>query len=252
MGNGRESSSERCYTCLIVDDEPPARSELRTLVGSVPWLEPLGEARSGPEAAEMIDRLVPDLVFLDVRMPGCSGLDVLARTKHHPRVIFTTAHAEHAVTAFGLDALDYLLKPFGEERFAKAMSRAKRRLDAQARERHGEVLLDGSPTHRVFVRDRGRLIPIEAASIVRFEADGDYVHIHTSEADYLVYTRLKELEARMDSTRFVRVHRSHLVNLDHVEALVPHAGGRLRVRFRDGSAVVASRRRSKSLRDMVL
>jgi two-component system LytT family response regulator len=243
---------ESRYTCLIVDDEPPARTELRALTEGVPWLLVLGEASNGPEALEKIDGLRPDLVFLDIQMPGFTGLDLLARATHRPMVIFTTAFADHAVSAFGLDALDYLLKPFGEERFGQAVARAKRRLDAEVRHRHGELILDGFPVRRVFVKDRGRLFPLEPSAIIRFQADDDYVRIHTAQREFLVYGPLKELEARLGSPTFVRVHRSHLVNLDHIRSLVPHTGGRFRVELSSGDSVVASRRQSRRLREIIL
>jgi two-component system LytT family response regulator len=243
------------YSALVVDDEAPARSELRELIAGVDWLSLVGEAASGPEAVERIDELEPDVVFMDIRLPGGSGLEVLGRTRHHPVTVFTTAYDEHAVTAFGLGALDYLLKPFGEERFLTAAGRVRKHLDAAARDRRErlqEVILDGSPVRRVFVKDRGRFLPVEASAIVRLEADGDYVWIHSGDGEYLVYARLKELHARLDPARFVRVHRSHVVNLEHVEELAPHPGGRFEIRFEDGTSIVSSRRYGRNLRDLIL
>ena len=131
-------TTEAKYGALIVEDEPLGRRRLRELIKEVSWLECLGETSNGPAAVAAIDELHPDLVFLDIRLPGCSGLEVLARISHVPGVIFTTAHDSFAVSAFELGALDYLLKPFGRERFAKALERARVSLDRDAEPAAGE------------------------------------------------------------------------------------------------------------------
>jgi len=243
------------YRALVVEDEPHARSELRTLVEGLERLEWTGEAKSGAEAVEMIDEHVPEVVFLDVQMPGLSGIDVLERCSVSPEVIFTTAHSKHAVRAFELGASDYLLKPFSQERFLEAVTRTLDRLDVRRREQEDrvqEIRLDGVPARRVFVRDRGKTVGVDAAGILRLEADGDYVQIHTSERTYLAYSRLGDLHERLDPARFMRVHRSHVVNLTAVESLEPVSGGRMRLKLRDGSSVVSSRRRTDAVKGLVL
>ena len=155
-------------TALIVEDEPLARRRLRDLIRGVPWLECAGEAATGRIAIAAIDELQPDLVFLDVRLPGMSGIDVLSQARHRPAVIFTTAHDQFAVTAFELAALDYLVKPFGRERFTRAVERARPLLERQAggaAAARAQGALAAGPMARLFVRDAGRIVPVRVASI---------------------------------------------------------------------------------------
>ena len=242
-------------SALIVDDEPHARAALTSLVAEVDWLECAGEAASGPEAVRAIDSLDPELVFLDIRMPGWSGMSVLGKTRRAPVVVFTTAFSEHAAAAFEIGAADYLLKPFSRERFLEAIGRARRLLETHSRERKErlhEVVLDGVPARRVFVKHRDRMVAIEPDAILRLEADGDYVQVHTSGTYHLVFTRLGALCERLDPARFLRVHRSHAVNLTAVRCLRPAGGGRFEIEMSDGSSVVSSRRRAGRLRHLVL
>ena len=250
--------SER-VRALVVEDEAPARRRLLELLGRVEWIDCVGAAENGERAVTLIDTLRPDLVFLDIQLPGLSGLDVLRKVQHQPAVIFTTAYARYAVSAFELEAVDYVLKPFGEERLLVALGRARRALvdrDVEpVRERAARALTasdSGDPLARFFVRDRGRLIPIDARDIVRLEADDDYVRVFTSERSYLVYLTLNDFERRLDAERFLRVHRTHLVNLDFVSQLVPLDGGRMQVELRDGTKIAASRARSRVLRERTL
>jgi two-component system LytT family response regulator len=241
---------------VIVDDEPLARQQLRDFMIDAPWLECVGEAATGGEAVRVIDATQPDLVFLDIQIPELTGLEVLERIDHDPAVVFTTAHDRYAVAAFELGALDYLLKPFGRERFLGAVERARRSLHAESDERPAErmrVALESERAMtRVFVRDRGRILPIPAQEIVRLEAEDDYVGLHARGRRFLVYLPLGEFERRLDPERFLRVHRSHIVNLDHVSALVPYDGSRLQVEMRDGTKIMASRTRSRELKHLAI
>ncbi len=248
---------------LVVEDEAPARRRLVELLRRVDWIDCLGAAENGDRAITLIDSLRPDLVFLDIQLPGLSGLDVLRRVRHQPAVIFTTAYDRYAVSAFELEALDYVLKPFGEERLLVALRRARRALEDRdsepVRERAARALTAAEPGHgeaeplaRFFVRDRGRLVPVDAREIVRLEADDDYVRVFTRERHYLVYLTLTDFERRLDSERFIRIHRTHMVNLDAVQQIVPMDGGRMQVELRDGTKITASRARSKTLRDRTL
>jgi two-component system LytT family response regulator len=168
-------------------------------------------------------------------------------------VIFTTAHDRHAIAAFELGAVDYLLKPFGRDRFARALERAKPLLEKQlgtgATARARELLTSG-PIPRLFVRDAGRIVPIRVASIERLEAADDYVLVHSAAGTFRIHVSLSDLEARLDPRVFVRVHRSHLVNLDHVASWVPYDGSRFQVTLRSGATLMASRQRSRVLRDL--
>ncbi len=246
-------SSTAVVTGLIVEDEPLARRRLRELIKSVPWVQCLGEATHGRGAIAAIDELLPDLVFLDIRLPGLSGIEVLSRVRHTPAVIFTTAHDQFAVTAFELGALDYLLKPFGSERFSRAMERAKPLLDRQAgastADRAQEVFTDG-PVPRLYMREGGRIVPVKVGSIEWLQACDDYVIAHAAGRRFRLNVTLSDLEQRLDQRMFVRVHRSHVVNLDHVASWAPYDGSRFQITLRSGASIMASRQRSRALRDL--
>jgi two-component system, LytTR family, response regulator len=248
------------FRALVVDDEEVARRALREFLAEVSWIDVVSEAVDGIAAIEAIARDRPDLLFLDVEMPGASGVEVLERSGTDLAVIFTTAHDDYAMTAFELGAIDYLRKPFGRDRFLKAIERARPQLEAARAKRGDEA---GSPLAerlafaqepprpltRLFVRDRGAVIPVRAADIVRCEADGDYVAVHALGRRHLVYVNLGDLASQLDAERFVRVHRSHLVNLDYVASVAPHDANRLEVRLKDGARVVASRAGTRALRE---
>jgi two-component system LytT family response regulator len=240
---------------LIAEDEPLARQALRELASEVDWLEIVGEAQDGRVALRLINKLEPDLVFLDVQMPELTGLEVLEHAHHQPAVVFTTAYDHYAVAAFELEAIDYLVKPFGRRRFHRTLERVRRRLDdpeggttmlARAREALGE-----GAVKRLFARLGNTIVPIAVASVVRFEASGSYVAAHTARGRYRLNVSLSELEGRLDAERFRRVHRQHIVNLDFVTSIEPYDDRRVTVKLNDGSSVVASRAGSQVLRGMV-
>jgi two-component system LytT family response regulator len=240
---------------LVVEDEPLSRRALRSLVEEVDWLDLVGEAADGRQAVERIDALRPDLVFLDVHMPELSGIEVLSRVEHRPAVVFTTAFDRYAVAAFELEAIDYLIKPFGRKRFHATLERVRRRLASAsewlppAAERARAALGDG-PLERLFAHRGDRIVPLPVAEVTRIEACDDYTEVHCRGETYLVHLRLADLERRLDPARFVRVHRSHIVNLDRVEQMRPHDERRLAIRLADGSTVVASRIGSQKLREL--
>ena len=227
-------------SCLIAEDEPLARARLQALVREVPWLRCVGVAEDGPRAREALDTHRPDLLFLDVEMPGLSGLAVLKAARHRPVVVFTTAYDQYAVRAFDLAATDYLLKPFGRARFQTAVERAR---TALARRDTGEA----DPLTRLFVRDRGRLLALSTSTIDRLEAEDDYVHVYAGGRRYFVRMPLSELERRLDPRLFARVHRRHVVSVERIVALVPEPTG-LVIELRDGTRLGVSRRRARSLR----
>lgn len=252
---------------LIVEDEPLARERLGAFVTAHGDLALVGEAVDGEAAIRMIDTLRPDLVFLDVAIPGPTGIEVLQRTRHRPDVIFTTAYDQYAVGAFDLGAVDYLLKPFSEERFRTAIHRLLRRRSDEAKRKErvvetaaaagarvgavapGLLAADAArPLRRLFVPDRKRSVPLPVSEIRRLEARDDYVAVYDGHRAYLIRARLRELEARLDPEDFVRVHRSHIVNLEHVRAILPHDGGRLLLEMSDGARIVASRSHTATLR----
>ena len=233
---------------VIAEDEPLARQRIRRFVERDPRLELVGEAESGHAAVALIDSVLPEVAFLDIQMPECSGLEVLERVAHRPAPVFTTAYSDYALRAFEVEAFDYLVKPFGWTRFQAAVDRVARRLAAPS-----PAVAAGSPgfLERLFVRRGGELLPVRMRDVHRIEGAGDYVTLYTGAGPVLADLTLNELERRLDPARFRRVHRTHIANLDHVAAIRPYDERRLSLRFADGAEVVASRAGSRALREMV-
>jgi two-component system, LytTR family, response regulator len=240
-------------TTLIADDEPHARAGLRAMLGAFDWVAVVGEVAHGPGAVEAIARLRPELLFLDVQMPGLLGTEVARRIEYHPYVVFTTAYAEHAVSAFELGAVDYLLKPFGPTRLAAAMERVRAALGEPvahpALERLGDVLGQG-PIGRLFVRAGGALVPVPVERVAWFAADGDYVVAHVDRARHMLHLSLARLEARLDPKRFLRIHRTCIVNLDRVASFKRGDRGQLVAELTDGTRLPVSRARAQELRSL--
>jgi len=236
---------------VIVDDEPLARRTLRSHLSTVDWIAELHEAGDGLSAIRMIDTIHPDLVFLDIRMPGTSGIAVAEQIVHRPYIVFTTAYDRYAVTAFEIGALDYLLKPFGRDRVMAVLERARIGMEhgmppVAARASH--VLSGSKSLTRVFVKERGRMIAIPLDRVERFEACDDYVAIYVEGRRHLLHARLHDLFARIDQTHFIRVHRSHVINIDCIAALEPRDGARLTVVLASGARIPASRSGSAQLK----
>ncbi|HVT57061.1 MAG TPA: LytTR family DNA-binding domain-containing protein [Thermoanaerobaculia bacterium] len=240
---------------LIADDEPVARAGLRHMLGAFSWVSCVGEAASGPAAVAAIDALRPELVFLDIQMPGLLGTDVLRQVRHQPFVVFTTAYAQHAVTAFELGALDYLLKPFGPERLATTLERVRAAVGEPASlpafERLHQMLASG-PMTRLFVRSGGSVIPVAVDGVAWFEALGDYVAAHVGRARHVLHVSLNRLEERLDPERFARIHRAHIVNLDQVVAFRRPGPGQLVAEMADGTRLPVSRNRARALRGLAV
>ena len=247
--------TENRIRALVVEDEPEARRMLRDFLAEASWVELVGEAADGREAVACIDRLEPRLVFLDVRLPELSGLEVLERIHHQPEVVFATAYDRYAVAAFELGALDYLVKPFGRERFRRMLQRVRRRIfldtDTPPSHERARTALGGAPLKRLFARTGDRIIPIPAAAILRVQARGDYAEVHAPGGPFLLHVSLTELAARLDPERFVQVHRSHIVSLDAVKLLRPHDDRRLLIVLTNGEEIVCSRSASEALRKQV-
>lgn len=241
---------------LVVDDSAVMREVLSRMLAREGDITVVGTAIDPLDARVKIKELHPDVVTLDIEMPGMNGLEVLGSITHDPAVVFTTAYDRYAVTAFELEALDYLLKPFGAKRLNATLARVKKTLtgdaDFPAAERARAALGNREAFTRIFVRDRGRIIPIAVDAIDRLEAEDDYVGVHAGGRRYLVYLGMAEFEARLDPQRFVRIHRSHIVNLDRVAAFLPEDGGRLRIEMKDGTRLTASRMRARELRHLAI
>jgi two-component system LytT family response regulator len=227
---------------VIAEDEELALASLRRLVSEVEWVELVGEAGDGIAAVETIDRLRPDLVFLDVMLPELTGVEVLQRIQHQPLVVFTTAYERFAVTAFELEALDYLVKPFGSRRFHETMERVRRRLR--------KTELPAGPLDRLFARVGSRIVPVTVREVSHFQAEGDYVRAFVGGASHLLYVTLSQLEERLQLP-FLRIHRSHMINVDSVQRVERHDERRYVVFLKDGSRIVASRSGTAALKKMM-
>jgi len=256
MPPGEAAPPDRIRT-VVIDDEPVARAGLRDMLAGTPWIECVGEAASGPAAVDAINTLQPDLVFLDIEMPGFIGTEVLRRVAHQPHVVFTTAFAEHAVTAFELGALDYLLKPFGPGRLATTLDRVRSALGEPVPNglpslaRFAEAMLQ-EPMSRLFVRSGNAIIPIAVERVSHFEAWGDYVTAYAGRSKHVLHLSLNRLEARLDPKHFMRLHRTNIVNLAHVVAFRRLAKGRLAAELMDGTRLPVSRSRAQVVRDLGL
>ena len=230
---------------VIVDDEAPARAKLRRYLQDDPQADLVGEAANGEQAVHLIEELRPDVVLLDVQMPVLDGFDVLEALQAEPlpRIIFVTAHDAHAVRAFEVRAVDYLLKPVDRERLADALERVAD-LSEVAPAVSG-VLEDRraeAPMERFLVRERGRLLLVPLTDVNWVGAAGNYVEVHTGSATHLVRGTLTELEDRLPRDRFARVHRSSIVNLDRIKELQPWSHGDLNIVLHDGTELRMSRR----------
>lgn len=239
---------------LIADDEPLARRTLRTQLREIGCRGTIHEAPDGTSAIALANEERPDLIFLDIVMPGATGLQVLERLQYEPKVIFTTAHDRYAVTAFELGALDYVLKPFGRDRLERVLQRARNIVSAAANpvlDRAREALQPARrPLSRIFVRDGNRIVPIALGSIERIQGADDYATIVTPTKEYLVSVRLSDLESQLAHENFLRIHRSHLINLEYVKSIEPWDAARLQVVMKSGAQIAASRAGSKRLRDL--
>ena len=235
---------------MIVDDEPLARQAIRLLLENDRDIEVVGEC-SGVDGASMVERTKPDLLFLDVQMPEVDGFDLLEQVgiDQAPVVVFVTAYSEHALRAFEVHALDYLLKPITDERFARALARGKelvrlRRGGARGGASLGALLRERSrQTRRILVRDRDRTRVIDVDTIDWIEAADYYAVIHAGGESHLLRETMNELEQRLDPARFFRAHRSAIINLDRVREIHPLFRGDRELVLADGTRVRLSRAR---------
>jgi len=227
---------------LLVDDEAPARSELRYLLATHPEVEVVGEAATAVEALKLAGAVPYDVVFIDVEMPGLSGLDA-ARLVHGrtgaPQLVFVTAHEQYAIEAFAVEALDYLLKPVDPERLGQVVRRLGKRPAAPA------------PVQKIPVVSGGETVLVDWDDVHYARADGDYSRVHTFDRSYLCTRSLRELEETLPAGQFTRIHRSYLVNLGKVAAVKRPGGDRLRLALDDAerTELDVARRQSKAVRE---
>jgi two-component system LytT family response regulator len=235
---------------LIVDDEPPARERIRALLKDEPDIAIAGECESGLSAVESIRNLDPDLVFLDVQMPGLDGFGVLdALGDMPPALVFVTAYDAYAVRAFEVHALDYLLKPFDRDRFRATLDRARAALaERGSAEEAGGIAAPitepdaaRSPLRRLLAKREGRLVVLKAAEIDWIESSANYASLHVGKETYLVRETMQSLEGRLDPGQFLRIHRSTIVNLDRIQEIEPYFHGDYIVRLADGQRLTLSR-----------
>ena len=225
---------------VIVDDEPLARRELGRLLSEFAWIDIVGEAANVDEAAPLIERLLPEVLFLDIQMPGGTGFDLLEGLEHLPRVVFTTAYDQHAVRAFEVNALDYLLKPIEPERLAAALSRAQ---SAPATAAAGSAILE-----RLFLRDGDRCWFVPLREVMLFTAEGNYVRLSWDKIHPLLGRPLSSLEPRLDPKRFFRANRQQIINLEFIESVELGVNGLLHAQLRGGPEVQISRRQARLFR----
>ena len=230
---------------VIIDDEQLARAVVREHLSSHPEIQVLGECTNGFEAVKLITEQNPDLLFLDIQMPKLTGFEVLELLDRKPAVIFVTAYDQYALKAFEVHAIDYLLKPFTRERFEEALQRAKSLMDRQDTQQVSnlvsEIQSNNKPLERVLIKEGStvRVLPVD--SIDYIEAQDDYAAFKSAGKLYLKQQRLGELETLLDPTRFVRIHRSYILNLDRLAQLEPYAKDSRMAVLKDGSRLPVSR-----------
>lgn len=238
----------------IVEDEPPARVKLRRMLGEHAGYCVVAEADDVAGGLAALRCEEPDLLFLDIQLGADNGFDLLARAAPpFPLIVFTTAFHEHALRAFDHAALDYLLKPFDRERFARCLVRVAERLaerreggegiaDEERLRRLGAGLAHTPRLQRIVVHERGRSLIVPIADVQRLSASGNYVEVHAAGKRHLVRATLSRLAQRLDPTQFLRVHRSHLIRADFIAELAPWAHGDMKLTLRDGEELMLSRR----------
>jgi two-component system, LytTR family, response regulator len=236
---------------LVVDDEPLARERLTSLLSAEQDMEVVGQCRDGEEAVKAIIEQSPDLVFLDVQMPAMNGFEVIEAvgSERMPLVIFVTAYDQHALKAFQVRALDYVLKPFDRERFEEAVQRARAHIQRDETGDLGRRLLalvkdlrrDQPKTDRLVVKSGGRLFFLRTDEIDWIEAAGNYVRLHVGNTSHLLRETMNAIEGRLDAEKFFRIHRSRIVNMERIQEMQPWLNGEYAVVLRTGTRLTLSR-----------
>lgn len=243
---------------IIIDDEPLARQVIREFLQAFPQIEIIAECENGRQAVAALNKHQPDLILLDVQMPGLDGFQVLEKIEHLPAIIFSTAYDEYAIRAFEVNAVDYLLKPFDRARFATAVQRAiERRANGSGEiERLLRLLQAAQPagnfSERLLVRSGEKIIPVRAADIEWIEAADDYVLLHAGTAKHLCNLGLGEIEKRLNPQQFLRVHRSAIINITRIRHLEKDGEGGMIATLASGEEVKVSRRYAAALRELVV
>jgi len=238
---------------ILIDDERLARNELKKLLLDFPEVEVIAEAANAEEGIERIESLSPDLIFLDIQMPGKTGFDMLAQLEKAPHVIFTTAYDEHALKAFEVNALDYLLKPVEPKRLADAIQKLhnaedKEAISSSVSEGNKSLLTE---TDQVFVKDGERCWFVKLSEIRLFESVGNYAKVFFGPNKPLILKSLNALEERLDEKTFFRANRKHIVNLRLIEKIEPYFNGGLLLELKGGEKIEVSRRQTVKFKEMM-
>lgn len=255
MPGAHNRSGDAIMRVIVVDDEDLARAIVREYLAPYPDVRIVGECSNGFDAVKAITELKPDLLFLDIQMPKLNGFEVLELLDATPRIIFVTAYDSYAIRAFEVNAVDYLLKPFSRERFAKALLRAA----GEAGDRPPDAIENlirsnrsmTGPLERILVRDGSRVHVIPSPMVDHIEAQDDYVSIHSGGKKFLKLERLSELETALDPRRFVRIHRSHIVNIERLARLETYAKDSRIVVLNDGTKLPVSRSGYEKLKGLL-
>jgi two-component system, LytTR family, response regulator len=247
----------RKTTAILVDDEPLARQLLREYLQDFPEIRIVAECKNGRQAVKAINEQRPDIVFLDIRMPGMDGFEVLERLTHMPHIIFSTAYDDYALKAFEYNAVDYLLKPYDRKRFSRAVQKVLAGLTASGSEIDKIVSVlqqarePGEYPERIFVRIGKKITPVRVRDIFWIEAEQDYSLLHTADDPHLCNLSLNALEKRLDPSQFMRVHRSHIVACNSIEHLSGDGEGGYVAVLKDGSKVRVGRSYAPKIRQIV-
>src|SRR6476660_3200799 len=241
------------HRALIIDDERLARNELKKLLQDFPEVEVIGEAANANEGIEKIESLSPDLVFLDIQMPGKTGFDMLSELERAPHVIFTTAYDEFALKAFEVNALDYLLKPVEPKRLADAVHKLQYEMSKDDQGGFGGAVNRGPLTEidQVFVKDGERCWFVKLGEIRLFESVGNYAKVFFANNKPLILKSLNALEERLDDRMFFRANRKHIINLRWIEKIEPYFNGGLLVELKGGEKIEVSRRQTVKFKEMM-
>lgn len=237
---------------LIIDDERLARKELQTLLEAHPEVMVVGEAVDAEDALAKIKKLKPDLLFLDIQMPGKSGFDLLQELDKSPLVIFTTAYDEFAIKAFEVSALDYLMKPIQAERLAGALAKIRHQNEVSTNQDADKKLHSGlTLDDQVFVKDGDRCWFVKLANIRLFESDGNYIKVYFDGNRPMIHKSLNALDEKLSDKDFFRASRKHIINLSWVDAIEPWFNGGLLVKLKGGDKVEVSRRQASKFKEMM-
>jgi len=243
------------FRTLIIDDERLAREELKSILKDYLEISVIGEAKNGDEGLEKIQNLSPDLIFLDVSMPGMTGFEMLKKLDEIPHVIFVTAYDEHALQAFDVNALDYILKPIDPDRMADAIEKLKKKEDHDFESiTQNKLLRDERKltiTDRVYIKDGEKCYFVKLSEVRMFESDGNYVKVYFGKNRPLILRSLNSFEERLDPEFFFRANRKFIVNLEWIENIENWFNGGLQVELRTGDKIEISRRQAIRFKDIM-